>query len=103
MEQSMNISEISMNQNVVARIEYVYAYLVASHRDRLVRTLISNAMKGRNECYINFNRNEFCQGIGRPCDVLRESLIRIINSDVRLSGVKIYVWNNKKNTVHFRW
>ena len=116
MEQPMNISQISMNarnilhdltiqenQNEAVKIETVYACLVVTHRDHVVRALISSAMKGRNECYINFNRTEFSRGIGRPCDVLRETLIRIINSDSRLVGVKISVWNNKKNTVHFRW
>lgn len=116
MEQSMNISEISMNarnmlrdltiqenHKVAQRIECVYTNLVATHREHVVRTLISSAMKGRNECYINFDRNEFCCGIGRPSDVLHQTLIRIINSDSRLVGVKISVWNNKKNTVHFRW
>lgn len=116
MEQSMNISEISINarnilndftiqenQNEAARIESVYACLVATHRESVVRTLISNAIKGCNECYINFNPTEFSRGIGRPSDVLRQTLIRIINSDSRLVGVKISVWNNHKNTIHFRW
>lgn len=99
METSMNISQISANARQViheSEKETIYSDLV-------VRTLISTAMKGRNECYINFERNQFCRGIGRPTDVLRETLIRIINSDVRLVGVTISVWNNKNNTVHFRW
>ena len=116
MEQSMNLAQISANarnilhdltiqkkQEETSRIETVYRYLVATHREHVVRTLISRAMKGQNQCYINFDRRQVCQGIGRPTDVLRETLIRIINSDPRLVGVTISVWNNAKNTVHFWW
>ncbi len=112
----MNISQISANarsifndvavrmmQGAGAQIESIYTYLVATHRDNVVQTLIRNAMMGRSECYINFDRSKFSCGIGRPSDVLRETLIRIINSDARLVGVKISVWNNAKNTVHFKW
>lgn len=112
----MNISEISANarsilndiairnkQNTEAQIESTYTYLVATHRDKVVQTLISNAMKGKIECYINFDRNKFTCGIGWASDVLRETLYRIIDSDARLTGVKISVWNNAKNTVHFSW
>jgi len=96
-------NQIQENQNKAARIESIYAYLVATQRERVVHTLISTAMKGRNSCYINFDRNIFCFGINRPSSVLRETLTRIINSDPRLVGVTIDVWNNWKNTVHFRW
>jgi hypothetical protein len=116
MSQTMNISQISSNARqilmenrtqeelrIAADIETKYSYLVVTHRDRVVRTLISNAMKGLNTAYINFNRNEFCCRFGCPSEILRETLIRIINSDSRLVGVKISVWNNRKNTVEFRW
>ena len=116
MSQTMNISQISSNARqilmenqaqkqlcIASNIESLYSYLVIMNRDRVVCTLITAAMGGKTVAYINFDYTQFCCYIGRPSEVLRNTLNRIIKSDVRLVGVTFSVWRNKKNTVEFRW
>lgn len=94
---------ISQNDLVNSMIEDTYQTLISKHQNHVVWTLILRATQGHNQAYINFPREDFCRGIGRPSNVLYQMLKRILNSDSRLVGVKIDVWNNAANTVHFKW
>ena len=66
------------------------------NRAYIVRTLIYQATKGKNNVIINFD-------INYPYDVFRHMILNIIASDLRLVGVKFDVLNNTTNTVHFSW
>lgn len=119
MEQSMNISQISSNarqilmenraqeeMHIISDIKSKYSYLVTMNRDRVVRTLIYKAMEGHNTAHINFDYSQFCCGIGKPSEVLRNTITRIIESDARLVGVKFSVWDNANSIdidVNFFW
>lgn len=112
----MNITQISLNarQNLdlIARqeairiasdIESKYSNLVANNCERVVNTLITSATNGKNAVYINFDRAQFCCGIGIPSVVLCTTIQRIIDSNDQLAGVQFSVWNNADWICHFTW
>ena len=93
---------MTQNMNIIENSEDIYAYLIATHREYIVRTLILSAIKGQNICYIKFDTIKFSYNFGSPSEILRETIIRIINSDIRLAGVTILVEKDEK-TVIFLW
>ena len=77
--------------------------LIEKHIENICQTCVRKAKKGRRECHINFNKDEFALANVSHELMMYMMLEHLTSTDAKLQGIRWDIFRNDAFTVRFSW